>query len=128
MTANVLPAMMSSLTAACERGDYAEARRLHFRLEPMNRAMFTESNPIPCKTALSLMGRMTDEMRLPKRPTKSLKKLFSEQRIPIEERDRAVVLCDDKGIVWVEKLGAAERTAATVFTDKIIKIDIKPEG
>ncbi len=70
----------------------------------------------------------TDEMRLPKRPTKSLKKLFSEQKIPIEERDRAVVLCDDKGIVWVEKLGAAERTAATVFTDKIIKIDIKPEG
>ncbi len=65
VTANVLPAMMSALTAACERGDYAEARRLHYRLEPMNRAMFTESNPIPCKTALALMGRMTDEMRLP---------------------------------------------------------------
>ena len=65
VTANVLPAMMSSLTAACERGDYEEARRLHFRLEPMNRAMFAESNPIPCKTALSLMGRMTGEMRLP---------------------------------------------------------------
>ena len=70
----------------------------------------------------------TDEMRLPKRPKKSLKKLFSEQKVPIEERDRAVVLCDDKGIVWVEKLGAAERTAATVFTDRVIKIDVKPEG
>ena len=65
VTANVLPALMSSLTAACERGDYAEARRLHFRLEPMNRAMFAESNPIPCKSALALMGRMSFEMRLP---------------------------------------------------------------
>ncbi|MBO4216659.1 MAG: tRNA lysidine(34) synthetase TilS [Clostridia bacterium] len=69
----------------------------------------------------------TDEMRLPKRPTKSLKKLFSEMKIPIEERDRAVVLCDDKGIVWVEKLGAAEHTAASVFTDRILKIEIKSE-
>ena len=65
VTANVLPDMMSALTAACERGDYEEARRLHFKLEPMNRAMFAESNPIPCKTALSLMGRMEPDVRLP---------------------------------------------------------------
>ena len=69
----------------------------------------------------------TDEMRLPKRPTKSLKKLFSEQKVPIEERDRAVVVCDDKGIVWVEKLGAAERAAATVFSDRLLKIEITEE-
>jgi 4-hydroxy-tetrahydrodipicolinate synthase len=56
---------MSRLTAACERGDYAEARKLHYELEPLNRAMFIESNPIPCKTALALMGRMSGEMRLP---------------------------------------------------------------
>jgi 4-hydroxy-tetrahydrodipicolinate synthase len=65
VTANVLPGMMSALTAACERGDYGEARRLHYALEPMNRAMFAESNPIPCKTALSLMGRMSGDFRLP---------------------------------------------------------------
>lgn len=65
VTANVLPDMMSALTAACERGDYEEARRLHYKLEPMNRAMFAESNPIPCKTALSLMGRMAPDVRLP---------------------------------------------------------------
>ena len=69
----------------------------------------------------------TDEVRLPKRPTKSLKKLFSELKVPIAERDRAVVLCDEKGIVWVEKLGAAERAAATVFTDRILKIEIRSE-
>ena len=65
VVSNVLPNTMSRLTAACERGDYAEARKLHYELEPMNRAMFMESNPIPCKTALALMGRMSDEMRLP---------------------------------------------------------------
>ena len=79
VTANVLPDMMSALTAACERGDYEEARRLHFKLEPMNRAMFTESNPIPCKTALSLMGRMTSEVRLPLcQPSESTVKLLRE--------------------------------------------------
>ncbi len=79
VTANVLPDMMSALTAACERGDYEEARRLHFKLEPMNRAMFAESNPIPCKTALSLMGRMTSEVRLPLcQPSESTVKLLRE--------------------------------------------------
>ena len=65
VVSNVLPNTMSRLTAACERGDYAEARKLHYELEPLNRAMFIESNPIPCKTALALMGRMGGEMRLP---------------------------------------------------------------
>ena len=65
VTSNVLPRMMSDLCRACEAGDYAEARRLHYALEPMNRAMFLESNPIPCKTALNLMGHMSNELRLP---------------------------------------------------------------
>ena len=79
VTANVLPDMMSALTAACERGDYEEARRLHFALEPMNRAMFAESNPIPCKTALSLMGRMSSEVRLPLcQPSENTVKLLRE--------------------------------------------------
>lgn len=69
----------------------------------------------------------TDEMRLPRRPTKSLKKLYSEQKIPIPERDRAVILCDDKGIVWAERLGAAERAAVTPLTEKVLKIEIKTE-
>ena len=42
-----------------------EAARLHHRLYPLHQAMFLESNPIPVKTALALMGRMSDEMRLP---------------------------------------------------------------
>ena len=83
VVSNVLPKMMSELTAACERGDYAEARRLHYALEPMNRAMFMESNPIPCKAALALMGRMTGEVRLPlcapsEKTMDTLKSLLSE--------------------------------------------------
>lgn len=66
-----------------------------------------------------------DTLKLPKRPTKSLKKLFSESKIPIPERDRAIVLCDGDGIVWVEKLGVAERCAVTNTTQNIIKVTIK---
>lgn len=65
VTSNILPAKVVALCEAWEKGDTALARKLHFELEPMNRAMFAESNPIPVKTALSLMGRMTDEFRLP---------------------------------------------------------------
>jgi 4-hydroxy-tetrahydrodipicolinate synthase len=46
-------------------GDLASARRLHYKLQPLNRAMFTETNPIPVKTALSLMGAVVEEFRLP---------------------------------------------------------------
>lgn len=66
-----------------------------------------------------------DEIKLPKRPTKSLKKLFSESKVPIQERDNAVVLCDESGVVWVEKLGVAERCAVIGGADNIIEISIK---
>ncbi|WP_300909685.1 dihydrodipicolinate synthase family protein, partial [uncultured Desulfovibrio sp.] len=46
-------------------GDLAGAARLHHELLPLHQVMFVESNPIPVKTALALMGQMTDEMRLP---------------------------------------------------------------
>jgi 4-hydroxy-tetrahydrodipicolinate synthase len=42
-----------------------EARRIHFKLEPLNKAMFIETNPVPAKTALSMMGKIQEEMRLP---------------------------------------------------------------
>lgn len=65
VSSNLAPKAMSSLCDAWERGELAEARRLHYELEPLNRAMFIESNPIPAKTALSMLGRMGAEMRLP---------------------------------------------------------------
>lgn len=65
VTSNVMPKKVHDLCEAWAKGDTKEARRQHFYLEPLNRAMFCETNPIPVKTALSLMGKMTAEFRLP---------------------------------------------------------------
>ncbi|MBZ0155054.1 MAG: 4-hydroxy-tetrahydrodipicolinate synthase [Alphaproteobacteria bacterium] len=65
VTANVAPGDSAGMFNAWERGDIAKARELHYKLEPVNAAMFIETNPIPVKTAVALMGRITDELRLP---------------------------------------------------------------
>lgn len=62
---NVVPAMMSALCDAMARGDLAEARRIDARLAPVAHAAFLESNPIPTKTMLAMMGRMHGHLRLP---------------------------------------------------------------
>jgi 4-hydroxy-tetrahydrodipicolinate synthase len=56
---------MSKLCAAFAQGDLESARALHFELAPLNRAMFLETNPIPVKTALNMMGFMDLDFRLP---------------------------------------------------------------
>jgi 4-hydroxy-tetrahydrodipicolinate synthase len=48
-----------------EKGNISKARKLHYKLEPLNSAMFIETNPIPVKTALALMGRIQEEFILP---------------------------------------------------------------
>jgi 4-hydroxy-tetrahydrodipicolinate synthase len=65
VTANLLPREMAEMIHSAEAGDYAKARPLHDRLYPLHAAMFLETNPIPVKTALSLMGKCSDELRLP---------------------------------------------------------------
>lgn len=65
VTSNILPSKMAGLCNAFAKGDLAEARRLHYELEPLNRVMFVETNPIPAKTALAMMGKMALEFRLP---------------------------------------------------------------
>jgi 4-hydroxy-tetrahydrodipicolinate synthase len=62
---NLLPAETKALVEAARRGDFAEARRLHYRLLPVMDALFLESNPIPLKTGLRLMGLAGDTLRLP---------------------------------------------------------------
>jgi 4-hydroxy-tetrahydrodipicolinate synthase len=63
--ANIAPKEMSQLAVACLNGKWQEGRELQFKLMPLIRAVFLESNPIPVKTALSLMGKCTGEVRLP---------------------------------------------------------------
>lgn len=66
--ANIIPRAMSDLTQACLRGEWEKGREIQFKLIPLIRSVFIETNPIPVKTALSLMGKCTAELRLPLTP------------------------------------------------------------
>jgi len=65
VAANVVPREMADLCAAAAKGDIERARELHLRLLPLMKALFLESNPVPVKAALRLMGRGTGEVRPP---------------------------------------------------------------
>ena len=66
--ANITPREMSGVADACLKGDWTRGRELQFKLVPLIRSVFLETNPIPVKTALSLMGRCSPELRLPLTP------------------------------------------------------------
>jgi 4-hydroxy-tetrahydrodipicolinate synthase len=66
--ANIAPKEMSQLTDACHQEDWERGRALQFKLIPLIRAVFLETNPIPVKTALFLMGKCAGELRLPLTP------------------------------------------------------------
>lgn len=62
---NIVPDKMSGMIKAFNEGDMATAQKLHYEMQPLNRAMFLETNPIPVKTSLTLMGKIGLELRLP---------------------------------------------------------------
>ena len=65
VVSNATPRLMARLVDWCASGDFAEARSLAMRLTPWFEAAFIDSNPIPVKAALSMMGRMENSLRLP---------------------------------------------------------------
>jgi 4-hydroxy-tetrahydrodipicolinate synthase len=65
VASNVAPREVSRMVRAFREGDSRSALRLHARLYPLFRNLFVETNPVPCKAALQLMGAMADEVRLP---------------------------------------------------------------
>lgn len=65
VTANVAPRDVAELYNSYTRGELNQARELHYKLFPLNEALFLETNPIPVKVALSVMGKVRDEFRLP---------------------------------------------------------------
>lgn len=71
VTANIVPADMAAMVDACAAGALAEARRLHYRMCPLFTALFCETNPIPVKAALAMMGKIDGELRLPLSPLAS---------------------------------------------------------
>ncbi len=68
VTSNVAPRLCSEFQAACGRGDYATALKLQDKLAPLHINIFVETSPAPIKYAMSLIGKCSEEVRLPMVP------------------------------------------------------------
>lgn len=75
VVANVMPKEMAQLVRLFLDGHIEESRRIHFKLSPLFAALFYETNPIPVKEALGLMGKIDPELRLPLCPMGSESKI-----------------------------------------------------
>lgn len=65
VVSNLCPQPMRQLVDACAKGDFAEARKLHYQLLPFFKAAFIETNPIPIKAAMQASGQAAGSCRLP---------------------------------------------------------------
>lgn len=65
VVANILPREVSEMVSKYLNGMVEESRKIHLKLFPICKAMFIETNPIPIKTAMKLIGKLNGEMRLP---------------------------------------------------------------
>ncbi|MEE4361577.1 MAG: 4-hydroxy-tetrahydrodipicolinate synthase [Pseudomonadales bacterium] len=92
VTANVAPEAMARLCAAFLAGDVATAEAIDLELQPLHRALFLESNPIPVKWALHEMGRIDSGIRLPLTP------LSEPFRAPLREVLARLGLLDRSGV------------------------------
>jgi len=63
--ANILPKETAALVKAFNKGNISEAQKIHYKLLPLVKTMFVETNPIPIKTAASLLGLCSGDLRLP---------------------------------------------------------------
>jgi 4-hydroxy-tetrahydrodipicolinate synthase len=68
VVANVVPDKMVQLTDAIKDRDYYTAQRTHYELAPLTRALFSETNPIPVKKAMEMLGLVNGRLRLPLAP------------------------------------------------------------
>ncbi|MDD5131568.1 MAG: 4-hydroxy-tetrahydrodipicolinate synthase [bacterium] len=68
VVSNIIPAAVAAMITAFAKGDLDKARELHFKMFALMKAMFIETNPIPVKTAMEIMGLCSAEMLLPLSP------------------------------------------------------------
>ncbi|GMV93063.1 MAG: 4-hydroxy-tetrahydrodipicolinate synthase [Candidatus Hydrogenedentota bacterium] len=68
VAANVAPAKVAAMCAAFDKGDLAEAQRIHYELLPLFKGLFFETNPMPVKAALAKMGLCNNVLRMPLTP------------------------------------------------------------
>jgi len=65
VVANIVPKDVALLVSEFEKGNIEKAKQMHYKLLPLIKAMFIETNPIPVKTAMGLLGMCEPELRLP---------------------------------------------------------------
>ncbi len=65
VVSNVAPADMAALIDSFNAGNIKKARKLHYQLTPLVSSLFIETNPVPVKAALAMMGKIQNEMRMP---------------------------------------------------------------
>ncbi|MDO9035637.1 MAG: 4-hydroxy-tetrahydrodipicolinate synthase [Methanoregula sp.] len=110
VAANVDPSRMVAMYEAMKQGDYQKALVLHFALSPLFRSMFIDTNPIPVKKAVELLGMAGGPVRLPldeldAKKTEQLKKVLAT--IPAKTRAKAKVSRKKSSTKTVPKKPAA---------------------
>ncbi len=65
VSANILPGKVAEMCKAAADGDIARARSLHYEMREVNDVLFIDTNPVPVKAALHLMGKIENEVRTP---------------------------------------------------------------
>jgi 4-hydroxy-tetrahydrodipicolinate synthase len=65
VVSNIAPKDVADMVARFKKGDLEGAKKLHYKLLPLTKAIFIETNPIPVKTAMSLMAMIEPDLRLP---------------------------------------------------------------
>jgi 4-hydroxy-tetrahydrodipicolinate synthase len=73
VAANVAPAKVAAMCRAFDKGDLGGAQRIHFELWPLFKGLFIETNPMPVKAALTWMGLIENNLRLPLTPMQTAK-------------------------------------------------------
>jgi len=89
VSANVVPKENAEMIRLAAEGHYADARAIHERIYPLVKALFIETNPVPVKAALALMGKIRNELRLPLVPMEAanrerLSEAMRDLGIPIQ--------------------------------------------
>lgn len=95
VAANVDPVRMVAMCEAMKKGDMKKALSLHYALAPLFRSMFIDTNPIPVKRAVELIGMAGGPVRLPldsldDKKTEQLKKILSTLPAPVKSAKRVV--------------------------------------
>ena len=136
---NNFSAICDGSTLRIESNDFASEQSFNVKIEKADKKLITESkkvnnlllnNAIDCD---KISGELVIRTRLPgdnirlagRGNTKTLKKLYTENKIPLNIRDTLPVISDDLGVVWIHKIGVADRCAADKDSLKIYKINVE---